>query len=77
MINLQTQLYGNNICHRTLKIIQKHLPNSNHPKESDLDSWQDKPMQRSSISEKNTVFLNFKIVTLTLYCLFANTKMPH
>ena len=27
MINLQLQLYGNNICHRTLKIIQKHLPN--------------------------------------------------
>ena len=26
MINLQTQLFGNNIYHRTVKIIQKHLP---------------------------------------------------
>ena len=32
MINLQTQLYGNNICHRALKIIQKHLPNFNPSK---------------------------------------------
>ena len=27
VINLQTQLFGNNICYRTRKIIQKHLPN--------------------------------------------------
>ena len=26
MINLQTQLLGNNIFHRTQKITQKHLP---------------------------------------------------
>ena len=27
VINLQTQIFGNNICHRSRKIIQKHFPN--------------------------------------------------
>ena len=26
-LNLQTQVFGNNIYHRTRKIIQKHFPN--------------------------------------------------
>ena len=54
MINLETKLLGNIICHGTRKIIQKHLPNFKLSKtvgQSDLEH-----MREVLISEKITKF---------------------
>ena len=66
MINLQTQLFGNNIYHRTLKIIQKHLPNSKLSK-TVWPGFMTRQTHTVLISKKNT---NFKFLIL-FYRRFA------
>ena len=57
MVNLQTQLFGNNICHKTQKIIQKYLPNFNLSK-----TVRPGLMTRQTHGEKFCMKLKFKIL---------------
>ena len=74
MINLQTQHFGNNICHWTQKIIQKHLLNFKLSKtvgQSDLEH-----MRRSSDFWKNYKIWVFSTFLQTFWILFLHTEYP-
>ena len=72
MINLQTQLFENNICHRTRKIIQKHLPTFKLSKtvgQSDLEH-----KRRSSDFWKNYEIWVFNTFLQTFWILFLQIE---
>ena len=72
MINLQTHNFRNNICHRTQKLIQNHLPNFKLSKtvgQLDLEH-----MWRSSDFWKNYKIWVFNTFLQTFWILFLHTE---